>query len=71
MTPANYLAAASFVPVSLAGVPLLMSLLSYFGTSGLSKLLCRSLKRSELLIAAESGVPPVLERRPPLFSNSR
>ena len=79
MTPANYLAAATFVPISLAGIPLVMSLLSYYGTSGLSKLLCRSLKRSELRIAAGSGPPPVrrgetwesLERRPPLFSNSR
>lgn len=71
MTPANYLAAATFVPVSLAGVPLVMSLLSYFGTSGLSRLLCRSLKRSELRIAAGSGIPPGLKRRPPLFSNSR
>jgi len=75
MTPVNYLAAATFVPICLAGIPLLMSLLSYYGTSGLSKLVCRSLRRSELRIAAGSWAPPAhpeetregLERRPVLL----
>jgi predicted metal-dependent phosphoesterase TrpH len=58
MTPMNYLAAATFAPISVAGIPLLMSLLSWFGTSGLSRLVCRSLRRSELRIAAGSWTPP-------------
>jgi hypothetical protein len=79
MTPVNYLAAASFVPVCLAGIPLLMSLVSYFGTSGVSRLVCRSLRRSDLRTAAGSWAPPThrdetqqrLERGPFLLSNCR
>jgi hypothetical protein len=55
MTPVNYLAAAAFVPICLAGAPLFMSLLSYFGTSGLSRLVSRSLSRSDLRTAARPG----------------
>jgi hypothetical protein len=51
MTPVNYLAAAAFVPTCLAGAPLFMSLLSCFGTSGLSRLVSRSLSRSDLRTA--------------------
>ncbi len=58
MTPINYLAAATFVPICLAGVPLLMSLLSYFGTSGLSKVVSRSLTPSDPRTAVRSCVPP-------------
>jgi predicted metal-dependent phosphoesterase TrpH len=57
MTPMNYLAAATFVPISLAGVPLAMSLLSWFGTSGLSRLVRRSMRRSEQRIASGSWDP--------------
>ena len=58
MTPVNYLAAAGFVPVCLAGVPLFMSLLSYFGTSGISRVVRRSLRRSDRSAVAESWAPP-------------
>lgn len=79
MTPVNYLAAATFVPVCLAGLPLLMSLLSYFGTSGLSRMVCRGLRRSILRTAAESWAPPAhqeetrerRQRRPLLLSIGR
>jgi hypothetical protein len=47
MRPANYAAAAGFVPICLAGVPLFMNLLSYYGTSGLSRVVQRSLARSD------------------------
>ena len=57
-TPVNYLAAASFVPICLAGGPLLMSLLNYFGTSGLSKVVSRSLRRSDVRTAMESCAAP-------------
>lgn len=55
MTPVSYLAAAAFVPICLLGAPLFMSLLSYFGTSGLSRLVSRSLSRSDLRTAARPG----------------
>jgi hypothetical protein len=65
MTPGNYVAAAAFVPVCLAGVPLGMSLLSYFGTSALSRILRHSLRRSEAPGAAlpwlPEGIRPSLE----------
>jgi len=78
MTPVNYLAAATFVPVCLAGIPLFMSLLSYFGTSGVSRLVCRSLRRSDFRTAAGSWAAPThreepqegQERRSLLLSNS-
>jgi len=65
MTPMNYVAAATFVPISLAGIPLLMSLLSWFGTSALSRLVCRSMRRSGLRIAA--GSTPEGQERPALL----
>lgn len=79
MTPVNYLAAATFVPICLAGAPLLMSLLSYFGTSGLSKVVSLSLRRSDLRTAAGSWTPPTRqgetqesqELRPLVLSNGR
>jgi len=79
LTPMNYLAAATFVPICLAGAPLLVSLLSYFGTSGLSKVVCRSLRRSNLRTAAGSWAPPThqegsrerQERHPLLLSSFR
>ena len=58
MTPASYLAAATFVPICLAGVPLFMSLLSYFGTSALSRMLCWSLAHSDLRTPAGWCAPP-------------
>lgn len=54
MTAGNYLAAATFVPICLSGMPLFMSLLSYFGTSGLSKVVSRSLLRADFGVAAAS-----------------
>jgi predicted metal-dependent phosphoesterase TrpH len=48
MTPYNYLVAAGFVPVCLAGVPLFMSLLSYLGTSALSRVVERSMTRADV-----------------------
>lgn len=45
MAPLNYLAATGFVPICLAGAPLFMNLLSYFGTSALSRLVQQSLGR--------------------------
>lgn len=54
MTPVNYLAAATFMPICVAGAPLLLSLLSYLGTSGLSRMVCRSLRRSDLRTGAGS-----------------
>lgn len=57
-TPVNYLAAAGFVPICLAGGPLLVCLLSYLGTSGLSRVVSRSLKRAEFGAAMESCAAP-------------
>jgi len=57
MTSHNYLAAAGFVPICLAGAPLLMNLLSYFGTSGLSRLVHRSLGRTDRTSAARLATP--------------
>jgi hypothetical protein len=64
MTPVNYLAAATFLPISLAGVPLFMSLLSYFGTTGLSKVVSWSLTRSDLPTATPAGVAPGALEKP-------
>jgi hypothetical protein len=64
MTPGNYLAAVTFVPICLAGVPLFMSLLSYLGTSGLSRVVARSMTRADLLASAASCVPPVPQEEP-------
>lgn len=64
MTPVNYLAAAIFVPICLAGVPLFMSLLSYFGTSGLSKVVAWSMTRADLRAAAASCASPVPQEEP-------
>ncbi len=64
MTPVNYLAAAAFVPICLSGVPLFMSLLSYFGTSGLSRVVSRSLLRSDLGAAAGSCARPTPQEEP-------
>ena len=65
MTPGNYVAAAAFVPICLVGVPLGMSLLSYLGTSALSRILRRSLRHSEASSAAlpclAEGIRPSLE----------
>jgi hypothetical protein len=63
-TPVNYLAAATFVPIRLAGAPLLMSLLSCLGTSGLSKVVSRSVTRADLQTAAGSCAPPVPQEGP-------
>ncbi len=64
MTPVNYLAAAAFVPISLAGVPLFMSLLSYFGTSGLSKVVSRSMRSADLRTVAEPCAPSAPQEEP-------
>jgi predicted metal-dependent phosphoesterase TrpH len=59
LTAVNYLAAAGFVPICLAGVPLGMCLLSYVGTSGLSRIVSRSLQRAAAGAAMESSAVPV------------
>jgi hypothetical protein len=48
MTFFNYLAAAAFVPVCIAGTPLAVLLANYFGTSGISRVVLRGLARPEL-----------------------
>jgi predicted metal-dependent phosphoesterase TrpH len=58
MTSLNYLAAAGFVPICLAGGPLLICLLSYLGTSSLSRVVSRNLKRADLPAAMESFAAP-------------
>jgi predicted metal-dependent phosphoesterase TrpH len=58
MTPFNYLAAATFLPICLVGVPLFMNLLSYFGTTGLSQVVCRSLDSSRPE-APVTGIAPL------------
>jgi len=57
-TPLNYLAAASFVPICLAGGPLAMCLVSYLGTSGLSRVVSRSLKQADLQASIETCAAP-------------
>ena len=58
MTTVNYLAAAGFVPICLAGAPLWLCLLSYLGTSGLSRIVSRSLQRADSRVASESCADP-------------
>ena len=53
MTPYNYLAAATFVPACIGGVPLFMSLLSYLGTSGLSRVVEWSMTRAATVPAPQ------------------
>ncbi|HKQ98512.1 MAG TPA: hypothetical protein VJV75_11600 [Candidatus Polarisedimenticolia bacterium] len=64
MKPFNYVAAAGFVPVCIAGVPLFMSLLSYLGTSGLSRIVARSTTRAALRDTASSCAAPVPQEKP-------
>ena len=64
MTPYNYLAAATFVPICLVGVPLFMSLLSYLGTSGLSRVVERSMTRAAARYPSESCAVPVPHEEP-------
>jgi predicted metal-dependent phosphoesterase TrpH len=59
MTAYNYLAAATFVPACIGGVPLFMSLLSYLGTSGLSRVVEWSMTHSAVPDLAESCAVPV------------
>jgi predicted metal-dependent phosphoesterase TrpH len=64
MTPYNYLAAATFVPACIGGVPLFMSLLSYLGTSGLSRVVEWSMTRAAVPGPADSSVVPVPQEEP-------
>jgi hypothetical protein len=59
MAPFNYLAAATFVPVCLLGAPLAVLLTSYLGTSGISRVVSRSMTRFGLPITSGtcSAVP--------------
>lgn len=53
----NYLAAATFLPICLAGAPLAVLLANYVETSGISKLVTRSMRRSEIAVAAPQEEP--------------
>ncbi|HZM69599.1 MAG TPA: PHP domain-containing protein [Candidatus Cryosericum sp.] len=64
MTPYNYLAAATFVPACIGGVPLFMSLLSYLGTSGMSRVVEWSMTRAAIPGPADSRVVPVPQEEP-------
>jgi predicted metal-dependent phosphoesterase TrpH len=58
MTPMNYLTAAGFVPICLAGAPLGICLLSYLGTSGFARIVSRSLRRADSRAPIESCAAP-------------
>jgi predicted metal-dependent phosphoesterase TrpH len=64
MTPFNYLAAAAFVPVCIAGAPLAVLMANYFGTSGISRVVLRGLTRPELPIAATACVARAAQQQP-------
>ena len=64
MTPFNYIAAATFVPICLAGAPLAVLMASYFGTSGISKVVSRSLARSELPSASRPRTARAAQEQP-------
>jgi len=64
MTPFNYLAAAAFVPLCLAGAPLAVLMASYFGTSGISRVVSRSLTRPELPIASGACAARAAQEQP-------
>jgi len=64
MTPLNYLAAPTFVPICLAGAPLEVVVASYFGTSSMSRAVSRNLRRSELLIASRSCTARAVQGEP-------
>ncbi|HZI93767.1 MAG TPA: hypothetical protein VFE84_05960 [Patescibacteria group bacterium] len=53
----NYLAAATFLPICLAGAPLAVLVANYVETSGISKVVSRSMARSELPMAAPHEEP--------------
>ena len=57
-TPLRYLAAAGFVPICLAGGPLSICLLSYLGTSSLSRVFSWSLTRADSPAAMKSLAAP-------------
>jgi len=64
MTPVNYLAAAAFVPICLAGVPLFISLMSYLATSGLSRAVSRSMTHADLPSTAGACARPTPQEEP-------
>ena len=64
MTTVNYLAAAAFVPICLVGAPCFISLLSYLGTSRLSRMVTRSMMGAELRTAAGSCLQPAPQEVP-------
>ena len=64
MTPYNYLVAAGFVPVCLVGVPLFMSLLSYLGTSALSRVVERSMTRGDVPYPLPPYAAPLSQEEP-------
>ena len=64
MTPVTYLAAAAFVPICLAGAPFFISLLSYLGTSRVSRVVSRSMRGPDLRTAVRSCAPHVPQEEP-------
>jgi hypothetical protein len=64
MTAYNYLAAATFVPACLGGVPLFMSLLSYLGTSGVSRVVEWSMTHAAVPDTSGSCAVPVPQEEP-------
>jgi hypothetical protein len=58
------LAAATFVPACIGGVPLFMSLLSYLGTSGLSRVVEWSMTHASVPVPGAPGVVPVPQEEP-------
>ena len=64
MTPFNYIAAAAFAPLCIAGAPLAVLLANYFGTSGISRIVSRGLTRSEQPIAASASAAHSAQAQP-------
>jgi len=64
MTAVNYLAAAAFVPLCMAGAPLAVLMANYLGTSGISRVVSRGLTRSELPVVVSSSAARTAQAQP-------